>query len=633
MRTDRRSSGEELAQDADVLLARGARALEVDGDLRAGQNWFDAAYREGERLGDVRVMAEAALGAAGWWLAERRTVTESRLARARLRHVLTVLAPDSVLASRVRVRVAIEEADWTGRPSDVLSVVDEVRGWSDPIARAEALRVAHHALRGPDHNRVRRELADELVGEAGRGGGRGHLLMGLLYQTVDLFLAGDPHAHRRLAELRAELGNDEHLAVGYVTSAIEVMLTIRAGRLAEAEQLARECYELGMRVGDVNAAAWYGAHIGAIRWYQGRLTELLPMLAEVAHTPELSAMDNSFVAAHAVAAAATGDHETAKQLMASVLFPTLSDVPRSSTWLLVMYSFVEAANLIGSAEAAAKLYQVLEPYRRQPIMAAIGVACFGSVEHALGVAALTSGEVDRAVEHLTSAVRHNLALGHSPAVLYSRLRLAEALERRGEPGDEAAAAVARDRAAAQSATLQSAANAETRATCGRHGRKWRVELGGRVVYVQHSVGMLHLAVLITNPGAEIAALELVAGVDRLPQAVRSMAEQAVLDRTATHQYRRRLTELPETSPDRAWLQAELATNTRRGGRPRNFADNSERARLAVGRAIRRAITAIDQSDQVIGAHLRGCVHTGVRCWYRPITGNTPAAKRGHVVGS
>ncbi|MEU8664220.1 hypothetical protein, partial [Actinoplanes philippinensis] len=37
------------------------------------------------------------------------------------------------------------------------------------------------------------------------------------------------------------------------------------------------------------------------------------------------------------------------------------------------------------------------------------------------------------------------------------------------------------------------------ATCVRDGRLWRVELDGRRLLVAHSVGLLHLAVLLASP--------------------------------------------------------------------------------------------------------------------------------------
>ena len=54
-----------------------------------------------------------------------------------------------------------------------------------------------------------------------------------------------------------------------------------------------------------------------------------------------------------------------------------------------------------------------------------------------------------------------------------------------------------------------------------------------------------------------------------------------------------------------------------GGRTRAFPDQPERARVAVGKAIRRALARIAEADEVIGEHLRQTVHTGVRCSYWP----------------
>src|SRR5205814_10681985 len=66
-----------------------------------------------------------------------------------------------------------------------------------------------------------------------------------------------------------------------------------------------------------------------------------------------------------------------------------------------------------------------------------------------------------------------------------------------------------------------------------------------------------------------------------------------------------------------WLVAELAAATGLGGRQRRFADDAERARIAVGKAIRRALRRIEAADQALGADLRACVVTGLRCCYRP----------------
>ena len=631
---------------AESLIDCGTQAQDADGDLQAGRRWFEAAYQEADRAGDAPAMARAMLGLGGIWVHEHRTAVGAGLIQARLTHVLPLLDPTSGLALRVRARLAGESDYRSGRSEAILAVLAEARAHPDPVARAEALSLAHHCLLGPHHGELRQQLALELIGEGARTGRRSDLLMGLIWQVVDQFLAGDPHAERRLTELRGILAENNHLAIGYVVHAIDVMLTIRAGRLDEAEQLAKECAEQGAEAGDADATAWFGAQLVAIRWYQGRLPELLPLLQEMVHSPTLSAVDNSYFAALALAAAMAGDNRTASGALATLHGRNLADLPHSSSWLVTMYGVVEAAQLLADESAAARAYELLRPLAGLPMMASLGVACFGSVHHALGVASMTLGELDRAARHLREAVHANLALGHWPAVVGSRRRYAEALERRGRPEDAAAAHEQRtlaDEVAGSldlpSATAEAGTTAEPDRTpagsvvCTRHGRQWRIELGDRVTLVDHSVGLLHLAVLTANPGVEIAALELVAGVEGLNQAARAghLSAQPVLDRAAVAGYRQRLAQLADeideatsvevaerARAEREWLLAELAAGTALGGRVRAFSDNTERARLAVGKAIRRTLTHIEHVDPAIGAHLRAAVHTGVRCCYRPL---------------
>jgi hypothetical protein len=162
------------------------------------------------------------------------------------------------------------------------------------------------------------------------------------------------------------------------------------------------------------------------------------------------------------------------------------------------------------------------------------------------------------------------------------------------------------------------------------GRKWRLALGNRSVLVEDSIGMAHLAVLIANPRQEIQAADLVAGVAGLTPGDAGAA-QPVLDHEAIAEYRNRLKSLdteidqPDADPariararaERDWLVAQLSSAAGFAGRTRAFPDQPERARVAVGKAIRRALARITEADPVIGEHLRQAVHTGVRCSYWP----------------
>ena len=533
-----------------AALADGVRARHEAGDLQASRDSFERAYRLAERAGDAESMALAALGLAGLWVAERRTVTSTVLLEARLQHVLALLDPRSALALRVRTRLA-GEADYArGTHAAVLAALDEVRAAGDPELLAEALRIAHHCLLGPEHVSARRELAVELTKASFRTERHSDLLMGLLWQTADAYCAGDPHAGRLLGELKDHLAQRDHLAVGFVASAIDVMLAIRAGRFADAEALAAVCASRGAAAGDADHAWWSAAQLVTIRWYQGRLTELLPMLDDRVHSPVLSAVDNSAVAALAVAAALSGDRPRAASALAALCGSDLAALPRSSSWLVTMNGVVEAAYLLEEPDVAARAYELLRPHAHLPMIGSLGITCFGSVQHALGVAALTSRQLDLAIEHLTAAVQHNLALAHWPALVASRQRLAQAHALRGSPGDADAAHRELDAATTEAASAglpvpdypvptPTPAPAPAVAEIQRVGRKWRLTLRGRGVLVEDSIGMVHLAVLIANPRQEIQAANLVAGLAGLSgTSGEAGAAQRVLDPEAIAEYRR-----------------------------------------------------------------------------------------------
>jgi hypothetical protein len=145
--------------------------------------------------------------------------------------------------------------------------------------------------------------------------------------------------------------------------------------------------------------------------------------------------------------------------------------------------------------------------------------------------------------------------------------------------------------------------------------------------------MVHLAVLIDNPRQEIRAVDLVAGLATLSSAVSDMGTaHPVLDRDAIGEYKKRLSRLDaeidqlesadsvraaSARDERDWLTAQLASAAGFGWRTRSFPDEPERARVAVGKAIRRALVRVTEANPVIGDHLAQAVRTGVRCSYWP----------------
>jgi hypothetical protein len=388
----------------------------------------------------------------------------------------------------------------------------------------------------------------------------------LLRSTVACFRAGHPHAERYLTELGEHSAAHNDPEVRQAIRAMRVMLHIRAGRFAE-----------------VRTAATHSMQLDLVDWYQGGPTGL-----------------NSWV-----------------------------DAAAQDDWPAIGYVLAEDALSRQDAEAARQIYLRLESSAREPAMAGEAVVCLGSVEQALGVAALTLGDNDLAITHLRNAVQDNLALGHLPAATLARSRLADALQRRSAGDDLAAAARHRDLACRDAQDLgmvlvgndQPSTASEQRLALMRAGDQWTLSLGSRTAVVYGGIGMDYLSILVANQGYEITAMELSLQL--------RLREQLPLER-----FRRQLDQLQAdldehvTNHDLVWAdrardekaralaQLTAAGGLDAGGLWHPSAD-AERARVAVGRAIRRAVDQIKQADPVMARHLGASVHIGLHCCYRP----------------
>ena len=107
----------------------------------------------------------------------------------------------------------------------------------------------------------------------------------------------------------------------------------------------------------------------------------------------------------------------------------------------------------------------------------------------------------------------------------------------------------------------------------------------------------------------------------------------ILDPRAKDAYRRRLAEIDDdleqaraigdaeraaqANAERDFLVQELARAFGLGGRDRRAASASERARAAVTRAVRQAMTRIAEHHPQLGQHLSRTIRTGTYCAYVP----------------
>src|SRR6187200_1448706 len=116
------------------------------GRLREAREQFWLEHGAANDANDAIGSAEAALGLGGLWVHEHRSTLERARVLAAQRAALADIDESSVLAARLRVRLAAEHASESGDGSIAVAELASARAHGDPVVAAEAVSLAHHCL-------------------------------------------------------------------------------------------------------------------------------------------------------------------------------------------------------------------------------------------------------------------------------------------------------------------------------------------------------------------------------------------------------------------------------------------------------------------------------------------------------
>jgi hypothetical protein len=293
------------------------------------------------------------------------------------------------------------------------------------------------------------------------------------------------------------------------------------------------------------------------------------------------------------------------------------------------------------------------------IVGAPAAACWGPVDHYLGVLAGLAGRATSAAEHLEAALVSGARLGCPALIAETRFELGKLLLDGSDSDDERGRALlsAASRTAhaldlsriiarldavldatAETAAEEPSGERSTGRVVGppqcrlrRDGDYWTVMTPRGSVHIRDAKGMRHLATLLGLPGQPVHVFELAGAGSGGAGDLGDAGE--VLDDTAKAAYRRRLTELEEAIgeaerdndigrtaelvAERDMLVEQLAQAVGLGGRDRRAVSVSERARVNVTRAIRSAIRKVGELDAEAGHYLDVTVVTGTHCVFEP----------------
>lgn len=404
-------------------------------------------------LSDGDSAARAALGAGrGGIFGLAGAIDAERVAV--LRRTLDLVGPART-GQRARVLAALsaellfdEDPSAAERASDeALEIAREV---ADPATIVTVVSLRMVALWRPDKVRERLCLGAELDAIREQAGTQrsGQFLNAMTQYCQAAMEGGELELADRLLgwleETSAQLR--QPTTVGYAKLRLASRASI-AGRLEEAERLARAAYQLCEQAGQPDAEAFYAGNLFSIRLHQGRCGEVI---GEVERCAEMFPGIRAFVGAAAVCAAETGDLERCRARLGE-LATDLDGIRFDLNWLPAIAMAAHASAELRDEARATRIRRLLLPYRNLFIDNAS--AFYGSVEHYVGMVSGALGDWASVDEAFTAALAAHEALQSPPLLARTQLEYARALSLREAAPVERVVALSR----------------AARATAERHG--------------------------------------------------------------------------------------------------------------------------------------------------------------------
>jgi hypothetical protein len=472
----------------------------------------------------------------------------------------------------------------------------------DPQLLADSLDAALTAHWGPDDLSDRRRLAARL------GDVAAHLLdsdarlkahmwgLQVAAETLDV-----PGMHRHMRALE-RLGEESPVAMFFAASR-RLMLDLLRGRTDTADRLCSIVDE-SLEQAYVPDGWMIQAEMRAYTAVQSGDADTCADKAALGEELALSEGQAVIAAEAAGWWVGAGRLDRARALVRTLEGPVLDELPRDVNWLLTLQVALQvaiAADERGLMEQASRL---LAPYEGRAVINAGAVQFHGVTDDPLSRAFDILGEPEKAAQLRRNALATYERIG---AQWWRDQLLAWA-----PAGPE----VHPDRLHLHPTG----------------GRLWVVGADGAPSTLPALRGLGYLHQLVRRPGEDVSVIDLV-GREHGHASGRQNDLGDVIDDQARDAYRQRLRELDEEiaeaedwgdagrldlrSREREAVLAELRSATGLGGASRISGATTERARVAVRKAIVGALARIADVDPSTARHLRDRVHTGSTCRYEP----------------
>jgi ATP/maltotriose-dependent transcriptional regulator MalT len=438
----------------EIVLALG-EAQRAAGEIDEARTSFRRAAVLARALGMPHALARAALGFGGETPQGGRQdaelvglLDEARAGLGReesglhamilARLAFELYAPDAIERSAALGRQALTMARAVGDPRAIAYVLgfEAITPWGAMTAE-ERLAIAVEILR----------LAPA-SGNPARA-----LVVGYAWRTAGLLEQGDVAGAERAVAQCERMGTElRQVSLQALAAVYRAALTLNAGRLAEAEDLAQQALALGQRGGLANALQAFGAQLFVLRSFQGRLAELEGAIKGfIAQYPAMI----TWQCALAYLYVELDRLREARQELERLAAGGFTDLPRDYVWLTALSSLAEVAAAVEHEQHAATLYDLLLPLADRVAVAGPGYACLGPVARLLGGLATAQRRWPEAAAHYEAASALCERMGAQPWLVRTQADYASSLLVRGDRGmlDRASSLVAAAGARAQALGL------------------------------------------------------------------------------------------------------------------------------------------------------------------------------------
>lgn len=552
--------------------------------------------------------------------------------------------------ARLGTALAFSSPDRTRAEALGRGAVEMARRLGDKQTLHFSLHCCICAIWGPDSLEERLAISTELAHLSREIGAAPNLSL-----VPHLEEAGDLAGARREAELhdQATQGARRYLTTTWILTVWRAMTAFAQGRLDDAERLSLQAFQLreGERSG--NAVQYFGAQLLTLRREQGRLAEIVDGIG--AFTTDHPSLPIWRLALAWVYAELDRTAEAEREVE-RVGAQDFSDIPRDMYWLMCSWILAEIVAKFADPRRAATLYALLLPYRGRCALVPMAFNG-GSLERSLGLLAGTASRYEEAADHFEAALVANQRIGARLWVAHTEHEYARLLLARGRAADRPRAldllgrAVDSARALGMTALLARAEpllaelvpSCEDEALLRSEGEYWSVGYNGTTARVRDARGLHLISLLLCVPGRDIPAAQLAAWPESPAgpgTSARDLARELGLgnpssddgahpDARARAEYRTRLEALRDEADEAdrfndSWRAARareemaaIAESLGQAAVGARFRKDSERARLAVTKAIRYAIQKVERAHPRLGRILATTVRTGSSCRYEP----------------